>query len=143
MPIYVPVYMPVKFESNCLPTPTTTIKYLAINVPWGTQRNNPPNAAQPSSSSYSGGYVAAASIVPPPCRRASPTHKKKGGVCSLRSLQSLRSQTLHQRLKGGWTNPSPWSGFAREKKAPTSMLSLFSLKGGIHASPPPLRHRWA
>jgi len=43
----------------------------------------------------------------------------------------LRSQTLYPRLKGGGTNPSPWSGFAMKKKKQTSMFAFFSLKGGI------------
>jgi hypothetical protein len=48
-----------------------------------------------------------------------------------KSCFRLRSQTLHQRLKGGGTNPFPWLGFARKKKATTSMLSLFSFQGGV------------
>jgi hypothetical protein len=110
-------------------------------APWDPLPLTPPRASQPTRSSYFGGCLATAPIVPPPRRRASPTHKKSCCVCSLRSLQSLRSQTLHKRLKGGGTAPNRSCGLQSKKKANVH-VGFFSVLGRLPASPaanPPQR----
>ena len=64
--------------------------YPAKKALWGTETAMPTHGSGlPFSPAYFGGSLAAAYIIPPPRRRASPSHKSKGGVCSLHSLRSV------------------------------------------------------
>ena len=98
----------------------------------------PPKAAQPSYYAYFGGNKAVANIVPPPRRRASPSPKKIGGVCSLRSRSGRKP--VPQRLKGGGAVHGRSHGQRSRKKRNHPCLHFFLSKSGIHAAPPPYCH---
>jgi len=110
-------------------------------APWEPLPLTPPRTSQPTRPSYFGCYLAAAPIVPPPHRRASPSTKKNLLRLLSTLLQSLRSQTLHKRLKGGGTAPSRSCGLQGRKKANVH-VGFFSVLGRLPASPaanPPQR----
>jgi hypothetical protein len=87
---------------------------------------------------HSCGNRTAADIVPPPRRRASPAKRLfRRGLLSPLHFVTLRSQTPHQRLKGGGAAPGPWPGAVRYKKTQTSRFAFFSVSWRRPAAPPP------
>jgi hypothetical protein len=122
----------------------STFDNICPQTPWGTHRTKPAQGRATFKPLVLRWRCGGGLYCPSPSPPGFPRSKaNRLGLLSPLRYAPFRSQTLHQRLKGGGAAPGRSRGPSGRKKRKRPCLRFFLFKGGVLPPPPPHRHSGA